>query len=104
MVETEYGAKIIADGKKLLIRTRGEFNLNQTEDTETSELYNLFNSAKATLNTIYSTHRKKARVVFLNGEVILRRPGCIPWQYQRKVGESQDAAKAKNDAMAKMKK
>jgi hypothetical protein len=150
-----YGAETIAEGKNLLIQTRGVFNLNQTEDNETSESHSMFKNAKAALENAYRIHRKKARVVFLNEEVILHRLGIdgpvprayIKWietikkfyteaadreiqtrlarlkvtpeeivsgadmvsaveiaraNYLREVGESQDATKAKDDAMAKM--
>ncbi len=155
LAELGYDTETIAAGKTLLAQTREVYDLNQTEDDETTEAYKLFQTVKAALAKNYRVHRKKAKVVFLNDDVILRRLALdgklvttyIPWletikkfyaeaadskiierlarlkitaddiaegnnqvaaveearaAYLREVGESQNATKEKDNAMAKM--
>ncbi len=70
MAEYGYDAGFIAEGKVLLTKTRESYNLNKTEDDETSEVYYSFVTKKQELADTYSLHRKKAKVVFLNDHVI----------------------------------
>jgi len=155
LAELGYDTETITAGKTLLGETRAVYDRNQTEDDETNEAYNLFKTAKDNLAKNYRVHRKKAKVVFLNDVVILRRlaldgtlaTAYIPWletvkkfydeasdskiierlsrlkitaeditecnnlvaavenaraEYLREVGESQDATKEKDNAMARM--
>jgi hypothetical protein len=66
MAELGYDSATIAEGKALLTETRNAFNLNKTEDDETSAAYADFSSKKTQLEDIYTLHRKKAKVVFRN--------------------------------------
>jgi inosine/xanthosine triphosphate pyrophosphatase family protein len=64
MAELGYNPAKITEGKNLLAQTRSVYDLNKTEDDETSAAYAVFSSKKAALTKIYKTHRKKAKVVF----------------------------------------
>ena len=66
MADLGYDSATIAEGKALLTETRNAFNLNKTEDDETSAAYADFSSKKTQLENIYTLHRKKAKVVFRN--------------------------------------
>jgi len=64
MADLGYDSTVIAEGKALLAETRDAYNLNKTEDDETSAAYADFSSKKSQLEDIFSSHRKKAKVVF----------------------------------------
>lgn len=66
MAEFGYDTTVIGEGKALLAETRQVFDLNKTEDDETSEAYELFKTLKESLADIYRMHRKKAKVIFRN--------------------------------------
>lgn len=61
-----YDSEKISEGKALLDETRQIYNLNKTEDDETTEAYADFSNKKTELEQIYSLHRKKAKVIFRN--------------------------------------
>ncbi len=156
MTELGFGPETLAQGRILLTQTRAVYDLNETEDDETSEASGEFKSKKAELSGIYRMHRKKAKIVFRNDGLTLEKLwllGSLPqiyikWletvrkfytvaaedpeiqpkllrlrisadditaanalidevktartNYLREVGESQDATKAKDAAMAEM--
>ena len=156
MAEIGYDETTISEGNALLREARQTFDINKTEDNETSAAYAAFVDAKAKLEETYALHRKKAKVVFRNDPLILdrleisgSRPNAyISWleniktfykmathdpsiqsslsrlkvsvaelnesnklivavesaraDYLREKGESQDATKKKDDAMAKI--
>ena len=64
MAELGYGAALIKEGKALLAKARSAYDLNQTEDDETSAAYADFNTKKEKLKDTFTLHRKKARVIF----------------------------------------
>lgn len=66
MADLGYDSATIAEGKALLTETRNAFNLNKTEDDETSAAYADFSSKKTQLEDTFTLHRKKAKVVFRN--------------------------------------
>ena len=66
MAEIGYDATVIAEGNTLLTETRQSFDLNKTEDDETSEAYAEFDMLKGSLEDTYSKHRKKAKIIFRN--------------------------------------
>ena len=69
--EFGYSSSVIAEGKALWNRVNDAFNHNKKEDDETTEAYANFVSKNNELHEIYSMHRKKAKVVFRNNEVML---------------------------------
>ena len=84
MSEFGYDSEKIAEGKSLLSETRNSYDLNKTEDDETSEAYNDFSKKKQQLADTYSLHRKKAKVVFRNDSVTadkLEITGTLPQAY-----------------------
>lgn len=64
MAELGYDAALIKEGKALLAKARSAYDLNQTEDDETSAAYADFNTKKEKLKDAFTLHRKKARVIF----------------------------------------
>ena len=72
MAELGYDSALITEGKQLLEQTRNIFDFNKTEDDETSVAYADFSNRKKDLETIYSLHRKKAKVVFRKDPVTLK--------------------------------
>lgn len=70
MDQLGYDSATIAQGKALLAETRAAFDLNKTEDDESSAAYALFTSKRENLEKIYGNHRKLAKVVFRNNPVI----------------------------------
>lgn len=84
MAEYGYNTDFIAEGKILLTDTREAYNLNKTEDDETSEVYYNYASKKQELSDTYALDRKKAKVVFLNDHVTANKlsiTGMIPQAY-----------------------
>lgn len=72
MADLGYDSALITEGKQLLEQTRNIFDFNKTEDDETSVAYADFSNRKKDLETIYSLHRKKAKVVFRKDPVTLK--------------------------------
>ncbi|AHW61117.1 hypothetical protein SAMN05444285_15611 [Draconibacterium orientale] len=84
MTEFGYDAALITEGKALLSETRQAFDLNVTEDDETSEVYAAFKLLKANLENSYSLARKKAKVIFRNDQKTLDKlgvSGSLPRAY-----------------------
>lgn len=156
MAELGFDSAKIAEGKALLAQTRSLYDLNKTEDDETSAAYQLFSKKRSELEKVFHMQRKKAKVIFRNDGLTARRLAIsgerpreyINWleaarkfystaigdtdiqnkltrlaitseqlndankllnemetaraEYLRERGESQDATKAKDAALAKM--
>lgn len=86
MAELGYDSAIIGEGKALLTETRSAYDLNKTEDDETSAAYADFSSKKEQLEDIFTLHRKKAKVVFRNDSLTadkLAISGAMPRTYMR---------------------
>lgn len=84
MAEFGYDTTLIAEGKSLLTETRQSFDLNKTEDDETSETYNNYSTLKENLTDTYSLHRKKAKVIFRNDSQTMDKlavSGSLPKAY-----------------------
>jgi ribosome-associated translation inhibitor RaiA len=73
MAEFGYDATVVAQGKSLLAETRSVYDLNKTEDDETSDAYTTFSSIKEYLEDTYTLHRKKAKVIFRTNPKILEK-------------------------------
>ena len=84
MAELGYDSAVIAEGKALLTETRSAYDLNKTEDDETSAAYADFSSKKEQLGDTFTLHRKKAKVVFRNDSLTadkLAISGAMPRSY-----------------------
>lgn len=64
MAELGFDSAVIGEGKAILAKTRQAYDLNKTEDDETSAAYADFSSKKEQLEDTFNIHRKKAKVVF----------------------------------------
>lgn len=69
LTEIGFDETVINEGKALLQSARQAFEVNQTEDDETTQAYATFQERKDTLSATYGKHRKKARVIFRNDAV-----------------------------------
>ncbi len=79
-----YDSEKINEGKALLDETRQIYNLNKTEDDETTEAYADFSNKRTELEQIYTLHRKKAKVIFRNDATTAQRlaiTGSTPKTY-----------------------
>ncbi len=84
IAELGYDNAVIGEGKTLLSETRAAYDLNKTEDDETSAAYADFSSKKSQLENTYNIHRKKAKVVFRNDSLTsdkLAISGAMPRTY-----------------------
>ena len=84
MAEFGFDETLLAEGKTLLTKTRAAFDLNKTEDDETSESYNNFTTTKENLAKTYTLHRKKGKVIFRNEPITLNKlslSGSLPKAY-----------------------
>lgn len=84
LAELGYDNAKIEEGKALLATTRSAYDLNKTEDDETSVAYADFTTKKAELEDIYALHRKKAKVVFRNDAITAEKlaiTGSLPKAY-----------------------
>jgi hypothetical protein len=84
MAELGYDSAVIGEGKTLLSETRSAYDLNKTEDDETSAAYADFSSKKSQLEDTFTLHRKKAKVVFRNDSLTsdkLAISGAMPRTY-----------------------
>jgi len=84
MAELGYDSAVIGEGKTLLEETRSAYDLNKTEDDETSAAYANFSSKKEQLEDTFTLHRKKAKVVFRNDSLTadkLAITGSMPRTY-----------------------
>jgi chromosome segregation ATPase len=84
MAELGYDSAVIGEGKALLTETRSAYDLNKTEDDETSAAYADFAGKKEQLQDTFTLHRKKAKVVFRNDSLTadkLAISGAMPRTY-----------------------
>jgi hypothetical protein len=84
MAELGYDSNVIGEGKALLTETRSAYDLNKTEDDETSAAYAAFSSKKEQLEDTFTLHRKKAKVIFRNDSLTadkLAISGAMPRTY-----------------------
>jgi hypothetical protein len=84
MAELGYDSTVIEEGKTLLSETRSAYDLNKTEDDETSAVYADFSSKKSQLEDTFTLHRKKAKVIFRKDSLTadkLAISGAIPRTY-----------------------
>jgi CheY-like chemotaxis protein len=84
LAELGYETSVIDEGKALLANTRQAFDLNKTEDNETTKAYAAFTAKKDEIADIYAMHRKKAKVAFRNEPVLLKQlglTGTLPKAY-----------------------
>ena len=84
MAEFGYDETLLTEGKTLLTKTREAFDLNKTEDDETTVAYSNFSTTKENLAKVYSLHRKKGKVIFRKDEPILKNlglKGSLPSAY-----------------------
>ena len=84
MTELGYDSEKIAEGKELLQFTTQAYQLNKTEDDETSEAYNTFSKKKELLEEEFNRHRKKAKVIFRKDPITSERlaiAGAKPRSY-----------------------
>lgn len=75
MAEFGYGPEVVATGKQLFDTARAAFDKNTVEDVETNEAYDDFKQQFDALREVYTLHRKKAKVVFMNNELTLKNLG-----------------------------
>lgn len=84
MAEFGYDKTQIAAGKALFTQTREAYNVNQTEDDETSESYKNFLTLKENLAKTYILHRKKGKIIFKKDQTTLNKlslSGSLPGAY-----------------------
>jgi GTP1/Obg family GTP-binding protein len=86
LAEFGYDRATVATGKALYETTRQAFDSNKTETDQALAAYAVFDAKKAQLDNLYSLHRRKAKVVFLNDQVTadkLSVSGSIPGAYTK---------------------
>jgi hypothetical protein len=86
MAELGFDSTVIGEGKAILTETRSAYDLNKTEDDETSAAYADFSSKKELLEDTFNIHRKKAKVVFRNDSLTadkLSISGAMPRTYMK---------------------
>jgi hypothetical protein len=86
MAELGFDSAVIGEGKAILTETRQAYDLNKTEDDETSASYADFSSKKELLEDTFNIHRKKAKVVFRNDSLTadkLAISGAMPRTYMK---------------------
>lgn len=79
-----YTTEVIAEGKVLLSETQNAFVQNRREDNESRAAYADFSNKCSTINNTYTLHRKMAKVVFRNDDILLQKlalKGRIPKAY-----------------------
>lgn len=72
-----YTAEKIAIGNQLLDETTTAYNTTKKETNETVSARADFDNKASQVETVYSLHRKKAKVVFRKDEVALKQLGLI---------------------------
>lgn len=65
MAEFGYDETKIAEGKTLLDATRTAFDLNKTEDNETTAARSAFDKKVEELEELYAKHRKSLKLLLL---------------------------------------
>lgn len=73
MAELGYDAGTIGTGKVLFDKAISVHHRNKVEDDETKEAYQKFDQTKQTLADWYRMHRKKAKIVFKDDPLALRK-------------------------------
>lgn len=84
MADFSYGADKMAEGKVTYSEARAAFDLNKTEDDETSEAYEKFSNLKQRLYDLHFAHRKRARNIFRKDPITagkLAITGSLPQVY-----------------------
>jgi len=71
MTEYGYTPESITIGENLYSSTLQVYQLNKTEDDETSTAYQLFDQNRVALTDIYRIHRRKAKAAFRKDPVML---------------------------------
>lgn len=69
LAEVGYTAEVIAEGQAVWQTARDAYDLNQTEDMETSQAYKEFTKTRDDVSKNYKKDRKKAKVIFRNDAV-----------------------------------
>lgn len=77
MAEFGYTSEAIAEGKALLTETQNIWNFNNQENNETREAYADFCEIENALDETYTLHRKKAKVIFRNEDIMLQRLALV---------------------------
>jgi hypothetical protein len=75
MGELGYGTEKINEGTAKLAFTQQVYDVNKTEDDETSEAKEILKTVKKQLDQTYRKHRRRAKVVFMHEPVILQQLG-----------------------------
>lgn len=86
MAELGYDSAKITEGKSILAQTRSAYDLNKTEDDESSAAYALFATKKEQLEGMFNIHRKKAKVIFRTNAITadkLAITGSMPRTYMK---------------------
>ena len=73
MAELGYDTDTIEVGRTLFDKATLVHNQNKVEDDETKEAYRSFDQTKQDLTNLYRLHRKKAKIIFKDEPVILKR-------------------------------
>lgn len=84
MADYGYDSATMAIGKALYDETRQAYDSNKKETDESTAAYNVFDTKRKELADIYSSHRKKAKVVFRSNSVTadkLEITGTLPQAY-----------------------
>ena len=71
LADIGYDETVINEGRTLLQTAQTAFSTNLTEDDETVEAYNTFDTQRSALAETYTRHRKKAKVIFRTDPVSL---------------------------------
>ncbi len=69
LAEVGYTADVIAQGQTVWQNARDAYDLNQTEDMETSLAYKVFTETRDEVSKKYKVDRKKAKVIFRNDDL-----------------------------------
>ncbi len=108
MIDLGVGPEERTIGKQIYQAARTAYDTNQIEDDETSAAYNKYDTVKGELETMYSLHRKKAKVIFRKDQVTAERLGItgrIPQSYIKwleKVRKFYSVGIADEDIMTKL--
>lgn len=84
MAQFGYTNEVIAEGKVLLSETQNAFEQNRREDDETRVVYADFANKCSSIDDTYTLHRKMAKVIFRNNDILLQKlalKGRVPKAY-----------------------
>jgi len=84
MTEFGYDLQVIDQGMVFLTETRQAYDNNKSENDETAAAYDKLGECKNELKDVYTHHRKKAKVVFLNDTLTREKlgvTGSVPTAY-----------------------